>query len=756
MRHSAPADDGERLCGLPRRIAQVARWTPRFRHFRTKLTVYSVVLIALVLCGIVGAAYVSVERNTERAVSHELAASAVVFDRVWQLRNAQLETSAGLLAHDFGFRAAVATRDQATIRSALQNLRRRVGMKLGFVVDADGRVLASEGAGSAAAAAAWLHDAGVNDPASGVLLFQAGPHQTVSAPVLAPTPIGEVVFATPLDQQELAALVRLSPIAFHARLLAQSPDGRWIQGAEGLSADELNHAAAVLRAAPSQRPTAHRIGPWIEIVRPLSTIGPANTALLLRYPLAEALAPYRGLLAIVLLSGGAGLGLLAAGAWAVAQQVTRPLAALSVAAERLERGEHGAVAVEGRDEIAALGLSFNRMAEGIARREAALEQARDEAQAANRAKSEFLANMSHEIRTPLNGVLGMTQVLALELEDSAQQGRLSIIRESGESLLALLDSILDLSKIEAGQLEIEIGDFDLAAAVQLAAAPFAALAAHKGIAFEVALRADAGWRRGDALRLRQVLSNLASNAVKFTEAGAVRLAVECGPRVVRFEVADTGLGIPQDRLAEIFERFAQVDGSATRRFGGTGLGLSICRDLVGLMGGDLTVESELGRGSTFAFELPLEPAAAPFERAPEEAAAEPAGLRILAAEDNETNRTILAALLEPAGVALTFAVTGREAVAAFTGSAFDIVLMDIQMPEMDGVEATRAIRAAERGRRTPILAVTANVMTHQVEEYLAAGMDGVVAKPIQADRLVEAIEAALEQAGDVADGAAAA
>jgi signal transduction histidine kinase/CheY-like chemotaxis protein len=616
------------------------------------------------------------------------------------------------------------------------------------VVAADGRLLASEGRGAAEAAATWMRETGDGSPRSGVLLVPAGAQEAVSAPVLAPLPIGEVVFASPVDEQELAALVRLSPIPFQAQLLVQGRDGRWGSGAETLSPKELAHAAAVLNSGSAARPTARKIGAWIEVVRPLETIGSARTALLLRYPLAEALAPYRGLLALVLFFGAAGLGLLAGGAWLVAQQVTRPIRALSAAAERLERGDHEAVAVQGCDEIGALGLSFNRMAEGIAHREAALELARDEAQAANRAKSEFLANMSHEIRTPLNGVLGMAQVLALDIDDEVHAGRLKVIRESGESLLAILDGILDLSKIESGGLEIQTQDFDLAEAVRAAIAPFATLALEKGLAFGSEIDPlAAGWRRGDPVRLRQVLSNLASNAVKFTEAGRIDLRVRAAGETVRFEIADTGPGIPEDRLAEIFERFTQADNSATRRFGGAGLGLAICQELVTLMGGRLTVRSRLSEGSAFAFEVPLAMAPAPCAAQRDEDVAapgvEPRRPRILAAEDNETNRLILSALLEPAGVELSFAVDGVEAVEAFAKDRFDLVLMDIQMPRMSGLEATRAIRSSARGAAVPILALTANVMSDQVEAYLAAGMAGVVSKPVRAEALYQAIETAL-------------
>ena len=730
---------------------------PYFRRLRTKLTVYFLALFALVLCGTVSAVYVSVERNAQREVSDQLTASAVVFDRVWQLRTAQLEAGAGLLTRDFGFRAAVATRDEATIGSALDNLRRRMGLGLAAVVTPDGRLLAATGGGRLAAAGAAL--AADGEASSGVLVLPDGPYEAVSAPILAPLPVGQAVFASRLDGQEMQSLVRLSPIAFEPEVLVQDRHGRWRGGQGGMSQAELSHAASVL-AGSQQRPLPVRIGRWVEVVRPLPTLGGERAALVLRYPLAKAVARYQSLLALVLVLGAAGFVLVAAGAWLVAQEVTRPIAALGLAAERLEQGQPEPVAVEGRDEIASLGLAFNRMADGIQRREQALELARASAEAANRAKSDFLANMSHEIRTPLNGILGMAQVIARDGLEPTQHERVRVIQASGEGLLGVLNSILDLSRIEAGQLELEVQDFDLAQLVAGACDPLAATAREKGLAFtvDIAAEAEGGWR-GDAMRIRQVLSNLASNAVKFTDHGEVRLQVRCAEGGLEFQVSDTGIGIPGERIDAIFEKFAQADASTTRRFGGAGLGLSICRELVSLMGGALQARSRPGEGSAFTVVLPLS------RSAPARGASEPRGgdgpqpLRVLAAEDNATNRLILSALLQPAGLQLTMVEDGQEAVEAFGRQAFDLVLMDIQMPRMNGVEAARAIRSAEQatGRaRTPILAVTANVMAHQVQEYAAAGLDAVVAKPVQMDVLLAAIEQALAGAGEVRADAVAA
>jgi signal transduction histidine kinase/ActR/RegA family two-component response regulator len=377
-----------------------------------------------------------------------------------------------------------------------------------------------------------------------------------------------------------------------------------------------------------------------------------------------------------------------------------------------------------------------------------LEVARDRAESANIAKSQFLANMSHEIRTPLNGVLGMAQVLARSNLASADQEKLGVIRASGESLLRILNDLLDLSKVEAGRMEVDVHDFDMEREVESATSSFATLAEQKDVAFLVEVDpAACGTWRGDGGKIRQVLANLASNAVKFTNAGEIRVAVRRTPDGIVCTVADSGAGIARDRLEQLFQRFSQVDPTATRKFGGTGLGLAISRELVELLGGQVSVTSVEGRGSAFTFELPLTwvgPSVA-ADVADETPTALPA-LRILAAEDNKTNQLLLHALLEPLDVTVRMTSDGAEALAAFRDQDFDLVLMDIQMPVMNGVDAVRAIRAleAERGgSRTPILALSANVMSYQIEEYLAAGMNGFIAKPIEMAALISAMERAL-------------
>jgi signal transduction histidine kinase/CheY-like chemotaxis protein len=377
------------------------------------------------------------------------------------------------------------------------------------------------------------------------------------------------------------------------------------------------------------------------------------------------------------------------------------------------------------------------------------------AREASLAKSNFLATMGHELRTPLNGMLGMAQAMAMggSLNDE-QRNQLRVIRRSGESLSAVLNDLLDLSKIEAGELELEVTEFDLEHLARGTIAIFSHQAEKKGLTFNFTIEDSAKGRySGDSARVRQVLYNLFSNAVKFTDEGAIAFAVSRVAGEITFKVDDTGIGIAPENLDRLFESFFQADASNTRLYCGAGLGLTICQELVTLMQGRITAESAVGEGSTFTVVIPLERVADVQSMATlaahepvQPAVEEPGELRVLAAEDNEVNQLVLKTLLGQVGINPTVVTDGALAVAAWERETWDIILMDIQMPQMDGVQATREIRRreAEMDRaRTPILAVTANAMVHQVAAYAAAGMDGVVPKPIEATRLFAAMEAAL-------------
>jgi PAS domain S-box-containing protein len=384
----------------------------------------------------------------------------------------------------------------------------------------------------------------------------------------------------------------------------------------------------------------------------------------------------------------------------------------------------------------------------------ALKLAVARAEAANHAKSEFLANMSHEIRTPLNGVVSVADVLAGTTLDTRQREMIEIIRTSSRTLERVLSDVLDLSRVEADQLELKEEPFELARAIRDLADLQTLRAEAKGLSLTIETAAEAdGWRLGDVARLKQVLGNLLDNAIKFTEAGRVSLRVEPQEQEVRFVVSDTGVGFDPNIGDRLFERFQQADGSITRRFGGSGLGLAIARRLAELMGGHIDFDSRIGQGSWFAVTLPM-PAAPPPTPAHEPAVSgrDPARApRVLVVDDHPTNRKILELCLELLGADIVEAEDGGQAVEAFASGRFDVILMDMQMPVMDGLTATRLIRERERAQavnRTPIVMVTANALPEHVRASLDAGADRHVPKPVSATNLIATITELLGECRD--------
>jgi signal transduction histidine kinase/ActR/RegA family two-component response regulator len=390
-------------------------------------------------------------------------------------------------------------------------------------------------------------------------------------------------------------------------------------------------------------------------------------------------------------------------------------------------------------------VQARRLVRDLADNERALADSLKTARAANEAKSQFLANMSHELRTPLNGMVAMTELLHERQDDERSREMTRTILASSRMLERVVNDVLDVSRIEAGQLRFEIAPFDAGELMRQIVGLHAATAQSKQVRLDLEVAPTAeGVYAGDATRVGQIVSNLVGNAVKFTDAGLVRVLVRHGATGLRIAVADSGIGFERAHASRLFQRFEQADASMNRRYGGAGLGLSICLSLARMMGGRLQVRSSPGKGSLFIVTLPLPRLGERLEAAANEAVAAPKqfrGFRVLIADDHEVNRRIVAMVLEPLGMELVMAANGAEALDAALAERFDLILMDVQMPVMDGLTATRKLREAEQAQRrrpTPVIALTAHAMPEDVVRSLDAGADLHMTKPIRPSVLIRA------------------
>jgi signal transduction histidine kinase/DNA-binding response OmpR family regulator len=451
--------------------------------------------------------------------------------------------------------------------------------------------------------------------------------------------------------------------------------------------------------------------------------------------------------------------------------LARPLTLLEAGITSVREGRLEPIRVSRTgDEIEYLGESFNRMItalaasqeeirqyqelleERIRQRTQELEKAMHGALAASQAKSEFLANISHELRTPMNGLLGMLDLVLDSHMAGEQREQVEIAQRCAYSLLDLLNDILDLSKIEAGRMILEKVPFDLRSVAEDCVRAQAAKAQQKGVDLRFEFSGEVSSVSGDPLRLRQIVANLLSNAIKFTEKGCVnvRQAITASPDGTLnmvLDVIDTGAGIPAEKVPLIFEKFTQADSSISRKYGGTGLGLAITKRLVELQGGQIRVESRVGRGSTFTVEIPFVTAPAveiPVEPLPEQRIASPTAkqARLLLVEDNAVNQRVVLAMLRKKNYAIDVANNGQEALDKLERATepYNLILMDVQMPILDGLETTKAIRRNENWNYLPIIAMTAHAMIGDRERCLQAGMNAYISKPVQQAGLIAVIE----------------